>query len=68
MQQLKVFLLFFPTAAVFSTPIRYKEKIWAGISGFFLCLQLVSSDLVEIFSPAPGVSALARIVAIITVL
>lgn len=63
------FFLFFPPVVVFSTPILYKEKILARISGFFLCLQPVSSDLAEIFSPAPGVSVLAQILAIgVTVL
>lgn len=58
------FSLFFPPAVVVSTTIYYKEKILARISGFFLCWQLVSSDLAEIFSPAPGVSVLAQILAI----
>lgn len=63
------FFLFFPPAVVFSTPIHNKEKILARISSFFLCLHLVSSDLAEIFSPAPGVSVLAQILAVgITVL
>lgn len=62
-QQFKGFFLFFPPAVVFSTPIHYKEKIWARISGLFLCLQPASSELAEIFSPIPGVSVLARILA-----
>lgn len=63
------FFLFFPPGVVFSTPIHFVKKILARISGFFLCLQPVSSDLAEIFSPAPGVSVLAQILGIgITVL
>lgn len=52
-----VFFPFFSPAVVFSTPVSYKEKFWAGISGVFLCLQLVSSELVEIFSPSLSVLA-----------
>lgn len=63
------FFLFFPPGVVFSTLTHSEKKILARISGFFLCLQPASSDLAEIFSPAPGVSVLAQILAIgITVL
>lgn len=63
------FFLFFPPGVVFSSPIHFEKKILAKISGFFLCLQPVPSDLAEIFSPTPGVSVLAQILAIgITVL
>lgn len=63
-EQFEGFFLFFPPAVVFSTPIHYKEKIWARISGLFLCLQPVSSELVAIFSPAPGVSVLAQMLTV----
>lgn len=63
------FFLFFPPAVIFFTPYHYTEKDLARISSFFLCLYLVSLDLAEIFSPAPGVSVLAQILAVgITVL
>lgn len=54
------FLLFLP-AVVFSTCVRFKKKKWDRISGR---LQLASSRLVELFSPAPSVSVLVEILAI----
>lgn len=54
------FLLFLP-AVVFSTHIPFKKKKRDRISGR---LQFASSRLVEIFSPAPSASVLAKILAI----
>lgn len=56
------FFPFLPPTVVFSTLICYKEEAWDGISGVFLCLQVVSSEIEVSFS-IPSVSVLAHVLA-----
>lgn len=56
-------VLLFLQALVFFTHIHDKEKVYDGISGPLWCLQLVSCNSAETYSPAPCVFTLAETLA-----